>query len=268
MSQMDDIPLLWQAQSVLLAFVDESGNTGAVAGGGSLTYSLGCVLVDADRWPSAFDELLYFRRRLRDRFSIPMRAEIKANYLVRSSGDIRAIGLAPGERYVIYRAHMRVLRSLPARAFAVVLPKDRHASMTPTEVFDMAWETLLQRLSNTSRKESATFAVLHDEGENDAVRRWVRRSRRYLTSGSAYGPGHLSNPARLLVDDPIPRKSHQSYFVQMADLVAYAGFRAVMPPGRSVQSVCPSEMWDEIGSATHTAVSQLKPRSKPGVVLR
>jgi len=233
-----------------------------------MTYSLGCVLVDADKWPSAFDELLKFRRRLRDRFGVPMRAELKANYLIRSSGDIRGLGLAPGERYVIYRAHMRVLESLPARAFAVVLLKDRHVGLTPTGVFDLTWETLLQRLSNTSRKESATFVVLHDEGENDAVRRWVRRSRRYLTSGSAYGPGQLSNPARLLVDDPIPRKSHQSYFVQMADLVAYAGFRAVIPPGPAIQSVCPAEMWNEIGLARHVAVSQLKPRSEPGIVLR
>ena len=233
-----------------------------------MTYSLGCVLIDADRWPSAFDEFLAFRRRLRDRFDVPMRAELKANYLVRSGGDIRELRLSPGERYLIYRAHMRVLQSLPARAFAVVLSKERHPDLTPSGVFDTTWETLLQRLSTTSRKEDATFAVLHDEGENDAVRRWVRRARRYLTAGSAFGHGNLRNPATLLVDDPTPRKSHQSYFVQMADLVAYAGFRGVIPPGKSVRSVCPASMWDEIGPATHVAVSQLRPRSKPGIVLR
>lgn len=96
----------------------------------------------------------------------------------------------------------------------------------------------------------------------------MRRSRRYLTAGSAYGQGSFHNPARLLIDDPIPRRSQHSYLVQLADLVAYAAFRAVVVPGPAIARVCPSTMWDEIGAATHTAVSRLKPRSRPGIVLR
>lgn len=253
--------------TMLLAYVDESGNTGDVKSGGSLTFTLGCVLVDADLWPSAFDELLSFRRRLRTTFGIPMRAEVKANYLLRNAGDLRSLGLGPGARRIIYRAHMRVLEAMSVRAFAVVVDK-RQTSRPPAGYFDTAWEGLLQRLERTSTKEKATFAVFHDEGEDDAIRRWVRRSRRYLTAGSAFGSGSFTNPARLLVDDPIPRRSTQSYFIQMADLVAYAGFRAVVPPGAAIGAVCPQDMWDEVGAATHRAVSGLKPRSRPGIVVR
>ena len=203
-----------------MAYIDESGNTGTVNAGGSLTYALGCVIVDADLWPSAFDELLTFRRRIRTKFGIHMRAEIKANYLLRNSGDLRAYGLGPDARRLIYRAHFSVMQQLPVRAFAVVVDK-RNINLPPSGCFDLAWETLLQRLERTSTKEKAMFAVLHDEGEDDAIRRWVRRSRRHLTSGSAFGSGGFTNPARLLVDDPIPRRSSQSYFIQLADLVAY-----------------------------------------------
>src|SRR5680860_1363723 len=111
---------------------------------------------------------------------------------------------------LIYRAHLRVLADLPARAFAITVDK-RNANTTPDAVFDLAWEGLLQRLERTSTKEKATFMITHDEGENDAVRRWVRRSRRYLTAGSAFGTGSLSNPAKRLVDDPIARRSDHSY---------------------------------------------------------
>lgn len=71
-----------------------------------------------------------------------------------------------------------------------------------------------------------------------------------------------------MIDDPIPRRSDRSYFIQLADLVAYAAFRAVVPPGGGIARVCPEHMWDEIGEATHVAVSGLKPRSRPGIVLR
>ena len=252
---------------MLLAYIDESGNTGDPDSGGTLTFTLGCVLIDADLWPTAFDEMISFRRRLRTTFGLPMRGEVKANYLLRNSGDLRPLALGPGARRVIYRAHLRMLQSLPARAFAVVVDK-RQEHRSPAGYFDLAWEGLLQRLERTSTKERVTFAVFHDEGEDEAIRKWVRRARRHLTAGRAYGQGGFANPAALLVDDPVPRRSTHSYFIQMADLVAYAAFRAVIPPGGAIAQVCPEDMWDEIGSATHTAVSGLRPRSRPGIVVR
>lgn len=252
---------------MLVAYIDESGNTGDPNTGGSLTFTLGCVLVDADGWPDSFNELLAFRRRVRDKFGVHMRAEIKANYLLRNSGDMRPYNLAPAARQLIYRAHLRVLHDLQARAFAVLVDKRAHYT-SPGGVFDLAWEGLLQRLERTSHYENASFMVFHDEGENDAVRSWVRRSRRHLTAGNAFGGGGSTNPARLLIDDPVPRQSKHSYFIQLADLVAYAAFRSFVPPGEQIARVCPQPMWTEIGAATHTAVNRMKPRAAPGIVVR
>jgi hypothetical protein len=195
---------------VLVTYVDESGNTGLPDSGGSATYTLGCLMFDADRWPQSFDSLIAFRRRIREAFQIPMRAEIKANYLLRNSGDLRPLNLAPEQRYLVYRAHLRELRVLNARAFAVVVDKTRNPSRTPNEHFDLAWEGLLQRLERTSAAENQVFSLLHDQGENDAVRRWTRKARRHLPAGSAFGTGSLLRRADLLVDDPIPLKSSGS----------------------------------------------------------
>lgn len=252
---------------MLLAYVDESGNTGDHRSGGTLTYTLGCVLVDADLWPTAFDELIAFRRRLRTTFGLPMRAEVKANYLLRNGGDLRPLALGPGARRVIYRAHMRILQDLKARAFAVVVDK-RVNNPDPAKCFDLAWEGLLQRLERTSTKEGATLAVIHDEGEDDAIRRWVRRSRRYITAGRAYGGGSFQLQAKFLVEDPVARRSHHSYFVQAADLVAYAAFRAVVAPSAAIARVCPEDTWLAIGAATHTAVTSVAQPATPGIVIR
>lgn len=252
---------------MLIAYVDESGNTGPPNAGGSLTFTLGCVLVDAERWPHTFDQLLSFRRRVREKFGIRMRSEIKANYLLRNAGDLRPYNLGEGARKIVYRAHLRALAMVQVRAFAIVVDK-RNSNASPTECFTTAWETLLQRLERTSKYEHSAFQVMHDEGENDAIRRHVRKARRYLTAGSAYGTGTLSNPAAFLVDDPVPRQSNHSYFIQLADLLAYAAFRSVIPPGPNIASVCPPSMWTEVGAATHTAVARLRPRAAPGIVYR
>lgn len=100
---------------MLVAYVDESGNTGPVARGGALTFTLGCVLVDVDSWPDAFDAMLNLRRRLRSAYGVTMRSEIKANYLMRSTGDVRRFNLAPAQRRLVYRAHLQTVSALPGR---------------------------------------------------------------------------------------------------------------------------------------------------------
>lgn len=61
---------------------------------GSLTFSLGCVLVQASAWPEVFDSFIDFRRYLRTTFGVPVRAEIKANFLLRNGGPLRKLALS------------------------------------------------------------------------------------------------------------------------------------------------------------------------------
>lgn len=252
---------------MFIAYVDETGDTGSLTkSGASQCYALGCVLVNLDAWPDAFDGIIEFRRRVRGTFGLPMRAEVKANYLIRSSGPLRKIGLPPAQRNVIYRAHLRTLNDLGARAFAVVVDK-RRENRSPSDTFHVAWEALLNRLERTSTYESSPFMIIHDEGENDAVRRVGRKARRHLTAGRRYGGGSFTLPAKALIDDPVPRTSKNSYFIQMADLVAYAGWRAYMPPSTSVAAVAPGDIWGDLGNAIHRDVNRIS-GGTPGVVLR
>jgi len=252
-------------------YVDESGDTGEVAGGGSSTYALGVVMVDDENWASTFDQLLTYRRNLRDRYDVRVRSEIKANYLVRGSGPLLRLGLQPYERRLIYRSHLRQLAVSGCRAFSIVVDK-RPKNLHGAELRTLAWETLLQRLERTTAPNGflgpSKFAIIHDEGEDDHIKLIVRRSRRWLTAGSAFGAGPLTFKIDQLVDDPSPRRSHENLFLQCADLVAYAAFRSVVPPPARIDSVCPSTMWSQLGIATLTQVNKLRPRAAPGIVLR
>ena len=246
-----------------LAYVDESGSTGP---GSSLTFTLGCVLIDATRWPDVFDEMIEYRRFLRDEFDIPVRAEIKANYLLRNGGALRALGLSEGARYRVYRGLMRLQNKLELRAFAVVIRKDiaaqRRHQFDPREV---AWEYLIQRFERFTTNERTQVLVFHDEGEGTIVRSLVRKARRIGTAGSAFGTGSLKRPARLILDDPVSRKSHESYFVQLADLNAYAAFRNLYPPPARAVNIVPQNMWNELGDARFAKVNMLR-GGTPGIV--
>lgn len=246
------------------AYVDESGNSGW---NGSRTFTLGCLLVEAERWPDIFDDVLDFRRSLRDKFRLPVRAEIKANFLIRNGGPLRPLALSESARFSIYRSHMRLVPKLGCHAFAIVIDKNKMkaTNKTSTDPRDVAWEFLLQRLERFTTKGKTFISLIHDEGHEDRVRALARKARRAGTAGSAFGSGSLKRPARRLLDDPVPKKSHESYFLQFGDLIAYAAFRKIVPPGINVAKVVPQTMWDELGDGAYAKANAMS-GGPPGIV--
>lgn len=107
-----------------LAYVDESGDDGTKPRS-SVTYALGCVVVESALWASAFDEMIAFRRYVARAFGVPVRAEIKANHLLRNGGPLRPRPLSERARFKLYRSHMRIQHKLGLKAFAIVIDKAR-----------------------------------------------------------------------------------------------------------------------------------------------
>lgn len=255
---------------MLLAYVDESGDDGFKRTGASQTYALGCVMVDSSVWSSTFDQLIAHRRWLNRQFGIPVRAELKANYLLRNGGVLRKRPLSENARFAIYRSFMRLQRKLDLQVFAIVVNKARVAERFENRraASEVAWEYLLQRLERRTSKSNPKTEVLlvHDEGDALTVRGHARRARRAGTAGSAFRTGSLSRPFVRLIDDPVPRNSDQSYFLQMADMDAYAAFRRLHAPLKRRVQIVPQTMWDELGSACFRPVRSLRFGDPPGIV--
>jgi Protein of unknown function (DUF3800) len=236
---------------VVIAYVDESGDDGER---GSKSYVLGCVMGDSSQWSTVFDQLIAYRRHLRAGFKIPVRAELKANYLLKNGGPLRKQPLSEVARFKVYRSHMRLQAKLGLRAFAVVVDKEEAFEKFGGRrlVSDIAWEYLLQRLERSFR--STQVLLVHDEGDAKAVRARCRKARRAGTAGSAFGTGQLRAPFRSLLDDAISRDSTQSYFLQLADMSAYAAFRRLYPPPVRRVQIVPQGMWEELGGARFSVV--------------
>lgn len=249
-----------------LVYADESGDRGAA---GSATYVVAGIVVDAKQWPDVFDRLVAYRRWLRDQFNLPVRAEIKASHLISNGGPLRELKLGDSVRHRIYVAFMRLQAKLGLRTYAIVIRKKEYALRgVATDPRHVAWEYFIQRIERLTSASQEPALILHDEGEALLVRTLARRARRIGTAGSAFGTGSLKRPVRLLIEDPVPRHSDQSLFVQLADLNAYAAFRATVPPpplaGRV--HIVPQGMWDELGSARMHEVNKVRGGPAPGIV--
>jgi Protein of unknown function (DUF3800) len=108
---------------VLFSYFDESGDAG-YDDSPSPAFTLAAAIVHERKWLDTLDQLVSFRRYLRDDFGISPRAELKANWLVHRKGDLKHSKLSFVARMNVYRTALRFQRKCNAiRTFAVVINK-------------------------------------------------------------------------------------------------------------------------------------------------
>lgn len=214
-----------------LCYFDESGDSGYY---NSLTksYTLACLLIHDSRWLAALDDTIRFRRFLRDTFGLQMRDELKAGYLIHNNGPFLKLRLGDKARMRIYTMALRLLAKLAdgqgVRTFAVSVDKEemkrRDLTDDPQEV---VWERAIERLERFTFYEQDSCVMFPDEGNYDLIRAILRKKRRFSYVPSRYGTEPLRRPASFILEDPSSRRSQESYFVQLADLLAYAAHRVI-----------------------------------------
>lgn len=227
------------------AYIDESGDIGV---GGSTTYTLGCLLIPMAEWTDALDHMVTLRRELKKTYRVLQSQEVKANHLVGVKKVYSDLGLGDGQVRDIYRRHMDSVSQISSGTCAVVIHKSK-INKSDIDVFGTAWEYMFTRLRKRSESSGNPIMVVHDDGERVAVRKALRKFRRNNWQGSRYGE------ARLLIEDSVARDSQQSYFIQLADLVAYAASRNAVPANGKTTKVCDTSMWERLGDVRIPEVS-------------
>lgn len=243
------------------AYFDESGDSG-YENSPTNTFTLAAVLVHDNDWMATLDEMVSFRRYVRDQFGVPPRAEIKANWLIHKKGPcFKNLDLSFPGRLNLYEAFMRFQRKVGMiQTFAIVIDKDKvyKTSVSPR---DYAWTRAIERLERFGSGEGETLHVLPDEGHGHFIQKKIRAMRRFHKVDSAFDAKTLDRRAENIIGDSSDRSSEESYFIQLADLNAYAAYRRVYPGSNFDESY-----WKELGDARVNEVNRLS-GGPTGIVL-
>jgi hypothetical protein len=198
------------------------------------------------------DASIAYRQFLKSNFRIPPRAEIKAHSLIHNTGDMRQAGLSFKTRLKVFKSALSFQRKCGYfRIFAIVVKKN--TATVVRDVRDAAWEYAIQRLERFGKASGENIHVLPDEGHVDFIQKKIRRMRRFNRVPSAFGYGSLDRKTKNVIEDPSERKSKESYFIQFADLNAYAAFHKVFP-GANVDG----RFWDALGDARVHEVNKVR----------
>ncbi len=225
-----------------LMYADESGDCGMPADGSPCRYfCLSGVVVHELRWLDTINELLAFRRWLRQRYGVFLEAEIHAAEMVNKPGklDPSLRQLKKHERLAIVRQFADKLATLSdIRIINVVVDK---LGKVPDkeEVFRWAWYSLFQRFDNTIRyrnfpgpnHQHERGIVFPDNTDGGKLKQFLARMRSTnpLSLSLAGGTVVINQPIQVLIEDPVMRDSRESYLIQAADCSAFLLKQSIDP---------------------------------------
>lgn len=248
------------ATKMYIAYFDESGDSGFERSP-TRTFTLAAVLVHDSNWLSALDQSIAFRRFINREFHLPAREEIKASWLIHNKGPFRKTGIGYQARMQLYKAAMRFQRKSGVfHNFAVIIDKERIKDKSK-DVREIAWQYAIQRLERFGTARKDNIMISPDDGHGDLIKKKLRAMRRFHYAPSAFGTASLNRAATNIIEDPFEKRSTESYFIQWADLNAYAAFRKAFPSPNFDGSV-----WDELGESIIADVNRLS-GGAPGIVL-
>jgi hypothetical protein len=205
-----------------LAYFDESGDDGFPRYSSPL-FALACCYLHYLQWKSAFDAILSLRRELRNDFGLPVKVEIHTKDFLLNKNPYRALGLPDNDRVEIISRFCALIATLDLKIVNTVIVKPRitHAGY---DVLDWALKMSIQRIENDldpAHNPSAKFLMITDEGRVGKMRSTARRMQRVNFIPSKFGSAPYQKPIATLIEDPLPKDSKDSFFIQLSDLVAF-----------------------------------------------
>jgi uncharacterized protein DUF3800 len=208
-----------------LMYVDESGDTGLV-NSPTTHFALSALVIHESNWRDFVKAIATFRGTLKAAYGLPLRTEIHASEYLKSppvSGMNRHVRLA------ILRNFLDELSKMNFISITNVIV-DKTGKPATYDVFGNAWQALFQRFENTLRygnfpggHRNDFGIVLTDATDGRKLVRLIRKMSVYnpVPNMNRFGPGFRNLPVLRIIEDPHPKDSKDSYFIQACDTCAY-----------------------------------------------
>lgn len=185
------------------------------------------MALPVEQWRACFASLKEFRRGLKRTYGIYVYKELHAWKFVSGRGNIADRVVTKFQRAAIFQQTLDLVARLPgAQLFNACFPKGRA---------EQAFERLINRIERTLISWDSHAVLFCDEGKESDITRMVRRMGVYNPIPSLFGTwmdtGATSKniPLQRIVEDPVFKKSDQSYFIQLVDFVAFSLLRRERP---------------------------------------
>jgi hypothetical protein len=204
-----------------LAYYDEAGDDGFPKYSSPL-FVLSALYLHYLNWKKAFETIREFRQQLRSDFGLPVKTELHTKYLILGKDPYRDLKMSDATRLEIVGLFCDLIATLDIRVVNVAIVKQKIIKKN-YEVLDTALTYSVQRIENDLKpavNPENRFILITDPGRVGKMRKTTRRVQRFNYIPSKFATSPYRSDIRCLIEDPLPKDSSESFFIQLADLVA------------------------------------------------
>lgn len=218
-----------------LVYIDESGDVGTKKSP-SKNFVLSGIVFHESHWLDFLNDIIQFRRDLKNKYGLLLKEEIHAGVFVNGQPKLKN-KIVRYDRLLILRECLDYLNSKPYIS-VVTLKYEKTAARVGIDVFTEAWTWFIQRIENTVLHGNFPGSLTKDKAilipDNSDVKKLnkiTRKMRRYnpVNHLSTVAAGTKMMPMKCVIKDPVFRDSANSYFHQLADVVAYFARQSYEP---------------------------------------
>jgi hypothetical protein len=209
---------------MIISYFDESGDDG-YPHFSSPFFVMANIYMSDNVWQDNFEKIINARRLLKNAYGIPVKQELHMKEFIQDKGVFHGKFLPNQRREIIFR-YVKLIKTLDLRIINVVINKLKACQKKRInyEVLKNAFSYNIQRLENYIDKdvEDDNFIIITDEGRLEPMTKIARETRRINFIPSRFNQGvSLQRRIKHLIEDPLAKKSKESYFIQIADFIAY-----------------------------------------------
>lgn len=204
-----------------IAYYDETGDDGYPAFSSPI-FVLTAVYTHYLDWKQAYKHIQDFRRQLKADFNFPVKTELHTKYFLLNKKPYRAFNLSEDDRILITDLYCKLIAELDIKIINILINKKK-VTVPKYSVLDKALTYSVQRIENDLKKidPSKRFMIITDPGREGKMRKTTRKIQRINFIPSKFNPESYRQEIKSLIEDPLPKESRESYFIQFADLVSY-----------------------------------------------
>ncbi len=205
---------------MFLAYYDESGDDGSPPQTSSPLFVLTALYQHHLVWKENYERVKAFKHQLARDFPFPFHEEMHTREFLLKKSPYYQWDIADDDRAHIVDLYCQLCAQLNLKIINIVIVKER-LPKPGMDVLDTALTFSVQRIENDLVREPQNrFLVITDWGRVGKMRKTTRRVQKINFIPSKFGPTPRQQEIQKLIEDPLPKDSSESYFIQLADLVA------------------------------------------------
>lgn len=213
-------------------YVDESGDIGAynVKAGknpGSRYFIMSGLIVPSENWKNSLDYLKSFRRTLAAEAYLPYDIEFHCSELVDARKTDAYTQIKIVDRWKLITRFAEKIGDFGSFTVISVVINKETSALSSAEYLTSAVTKIYQMFDDYLKVNEANGIVFFDRSSEKVITTHVRKLMNTGSSGVVIPGVRIAR----IIEDPIARVSHESIFIQAADLIAYTLKEKEFPDG-------------------------------------